>query len=253
MDLSAKSGPLRSPTSIAEHLRESTEERVSPLTPHSSLLTPHSSLLTPHSSLLTPHSSLLTPHSSLLTPHSSLLTPHSSLLTPHSSLLTPHSSLLTPHSSLLTPHSSLLTPHSSLLTPHSSLLTPHSSLLTPHSSLLTPHSSLLTKPHSSQSSGLGNHNYCRNPDRTGLAKSAWCYTNNPKKRWENCRIPSCNKRVIGCQRGKGKNRGNLLDLYFFLSNFTGRASKFETRPSFFDPFRTNQKSPSLNIMSRSQV
>ena len=37
--------------------------------------------------------------------------------------------------------------------------------------------------------GLGNHNYCRNPDDEPTG--AWCYTNNPDKRWEHCGVPEC--------------------------------------------------------------
>lgn len=33
--------------------------------------------------------------------------------------------------------------------------------------------------------GLGNHNYCRNPNNE---KSIWCYTNDPNKEWEYCDI-----------------------------------------------------------------
>lgn len=38
--------------------------------------------------------------------------------------------------------------------------------------------------------GLGDHNYCRNPDNE---KRAWCYTMDSKKRWEYCDIPICQK------------------------------------------------------------
>ena len=38
-------------------------------------------------------------------------------------------------------------------------------------------------------SGLGNHNYCRNPDNE--PSGAWCYTTNPEKRWETCDVPRC--------------------------------------------------------------
>ena len=34
--------------------------------------------------------------------------------------------------------------------------------------------------------GLGDHNYCRNPDSE--PNGAWCYTENPAKRWEYCDI-----------------------------------------------------------------
>ena len=34
--------------------------------------------------------------------------------------------------------------------------------------------------------GIGNHNYCRNPDND---KTIWCYTTDSEKRWEYCDIP----------------------------------------------------------------
>ena len=41
------------------------------------------------------------------------------------------------------------------------------------------------------SSGLGNHNHCRNADESPNANGVWCYTMNPKVRWEICAVPSC--------------------------------------------------------------
>jgi len=38
-------------------------------------------------------------------------------------------------------------------------------------------------------SGLGDHNYCRNPD--GEPGGAWCYTIDPAKRWDYCGIAKC--------------------------------------------------------------
>ncbi|XP_078661534.1 plasminogen-like [Branchiostoma floridae x Branchiostoma belcheri] len=46
------------------------------------------------------------------------------------------------------------------------------------------------------------HNYCRNPSRH---TTAWCYTTDPAKRWENCAIPGCE-----CRMGNGKSyRGTV--------------------------------------------
>ena len=40
-------------------------------------------------------------------------------------------------------------------------------------------------PENHPSSGLGSHNYCRNPDGE---PGAWCYTTDPSVRWELCDI-----------------------------------------------------------------
>jgi hypothetical protein len=40
--------------------------------------------------------------------------------------------------------------------------------------------------------GLGDHNYCRNPDgQAGSQEKAWCYTTNPAKQWDYCNVPVC--------------------------------------------------------------
>jgi len=43
-------------------------------------------------------------------------------------------------------------------------------------------------PHRHGFRKLGNHNQCRNPDGT---PGVWCYTTNPRKRWELCDVPKC--------------------------------------------------------------
>lgn len=38
-------------------------------------------------------------------------------------------------------------------------------------------------------SGIGNHNYCRNPN--GDKDKPWCYVKDPNKDWEYCEVPVC--------------------------------------------------------------
>jgi len=40
----------------------------------------------------------------------------------------------------------------------------------------------------------GTHNYCRNPDGE---PTVWCYTMDPKKRWEICKEPICKEEMTG--------------------------------------------------------
>jgi len=46
------------------------------------------------------------------------------------------------------------------------------------------------------------HNYCRNPDNShGL----WCYTTDPRKRWERCAVPACGQ-SLSCMRESLRNK-----------------------------------------------
>ena len=45
------------------------------------------------------------------------------------------------------------------------------------------------EPHESDYTGVGEHNYCRNPD--GDSGGVWCYTTDPNKQWEYCSVPIC--------------------------------------------------------------
>ena len=51
----------------------------------------------------------------------------------------------------------------------------------------SPHSHSRT-PQNYENAGLGDHNYCRNPDNTG--DGTWCYTTDSGTRWEACDVGS---------------------------------------------------------------
>ena len=38
--------------------------------------------------------------------------------------------------------------------------------------------------------GIGDHNYCRNPD-SKVKRKVWCYTTDPQGEWEYCDVPTC--------------------------------------------------------------
>ncbi|KGL75997.1 Salivary plasminogen activator beta, partial [Tinamus guttatus] len=50
--------------------------------------------------------------------------------------------------------------------------------------------------------GLGNHNYCRNPDEDS---KPWCYIyKGGKYSWEYCSVPSCSKATCGLRQRRGR-------------------------------------------------
>ena len=50
-------------------------------------------------------------------------------------------------------------------------------------------------PHKHEFARLGAHNHCRNPDGK---EGVWCFTTDPKKRWEDCAVRECNS----CDKGR---------------------------------------------------
>jgi hypothetical protein len=47
-------------------------------------------------------------------------------------------------------------------------------------------------------------NYCRNPDGSG-EEGPWCYTTNPKVRWNYCKIPICDGECKTTEKGEEYN------------------------------------------------
>ena len=51
---------------------------------------------------------------------------------------------------------------------------------------------LLSQPHWNGCHAGGPGNYCRNPSKPGCTERVpWCYTMDPKRRWEECDVPLC--------------------------------------------------------------
>ena len=47
-----------------------------------------------------------------------------------------------------------------------------------------------TQPHNHQFTTVGEHNFCRNPENSGVNK-LWCYTSNSSVQWQYCSVPFC--------------------------------------------------------------
>ncbi|XP_075715035.1 tissue-type plasminogen activator isoform X1 [Rhinoderma darwinii] len=58
-----------------------------------------------------------------------------------------------------------------------------------------------------QQLGLGNHNYCRNPDGDN---SPWCYIfKNGKYSWDHCSVPACQAKTTDCHSERGTSYRGL--------------------------------------------
>mmetsp|Transcript_27250 Transcript_27250/g.42811 ORF Transcript_27250/g.42811 Transcript_27250/m.42811 type:complete len:640 (+) Transcript_27250:138-2057(+) len=57
--------------------------------------------------------------------------------------------------------------------------------------------------------GLGDHNYCRNPDGE---PRAWCYTTDPAKRWEYCDVTYCSTTDPYVANADPQNCGPVIDI-----------------------------------------
>ena len=67
-------------------------------------------------------------------------------------------------------------------------------------------------------SGLGDHNYCRNPDQTSFA---WCYTMDTNVCWDYCNVglPQVSCETPDCQKGPAGD-GYRGDISYTVSGIT---------------------------------
>ncbi|XP_070543539.1 apolipoprotein(a)-like [Ptychodera flava] len=68
----------------------------------------------------------------------------------------------------------------------------------------SPHSHTRT-PENYPNAGLGEHNYCRNPDGTS---GAWCYTTDPNNRWELCDVGQPDENCVSASECYHESDGN---------------------------------------------
>ena len=72
-----------------------------------------------------------------------------------------------------------------------------------------------TQPHDHPFTYVGDHNYCRNPDESGVDR-LWCYANDTALEWHYCSVPFCPlSQHIGCQ-----NKSTLGRDYIGTANTT---------------------------------
>jgi len=79
-------------------------------------------------------------------------------------------------------------------------------------------------PNQYSGQGIGNHNYCRNPDND--QNGPWCYTTDPNRIWDYCGVPKC-KWNVECYTERGalyrgtntKTAGNSYNCNDWYSNW----------------------------------
>merc|ERR1712072_1246178 len=94
--------------------------------------------------------------------------------------------------------------------------------------------------------GLGNHNYCRNPDPKEGFDKPWCFTTDPKKDKEACNIEVCpeEERVFGDEAKEladtmqsGMSVSSLKDCEASDCLFGSGDTTMDTRVKFLQSFK----------------